>query len=187
MPSLTRSAGGLDRRAFTIDEILRMREAGIIAENENFELVEGEIVPKGPKYAAHERIKSKIGMALSKAIPPNLIVGFESSIFFSNDTFLEPDICVYPERLRSQDVRGPDIILAIEIAASTLAYDRGLKARLYAGYGVHELWVIDANARRTWIHEGPGKTGWTHIGERDASVDLRCVAIPGFSMRLSEI
>ena len=46
MPSaVTRAAEGFDRRLFTVDEILRMQEAGIISEDENFELVEGEIVP----------------------------------------------------------------------------------------------------------------------------------------------
>ena len=46
MPSvITRAAEGLDRRSFCVDEILRMQEAGIISEDENFELVDGEIIP----------------------------------------------------------------------------------------------------------------------------------------------
>ncbi|MBX9740229.1 MAG: hypothetical protein K2X62_09165 [Beijerinckiaceae bacterium] len=46
MPSvITRAAEGLNRRSFTLDEILRMQESGIISEDENFELVEGEIIP----------------------------------------------------------------------------------------------------------------------------------------------
>ncbi len=187
MPSVTRAAEGLDRRAFTVDDILRMQDAGIISENENFELVEGEIVPMGPKYAAHELIKSDVGMALARACPPDLIVGFESSIFLSPDTFLEPDICLFPRRLPSQDVRGPDIILAIEVAASTLAYDRGVKARLYARFGVRELWVIDANARRTWIHTGPTEQGWTNVVEHGPTVELSCAAIAGFAIRLADI
>ena len=47
--SVTRAAEGFDRRAFTVDEVLRMQEAGIISEDENFELIEGEIVPMQAK------------------------------------------------------------------------------------------------------------------------------------------
>jgi len=185
MASVTSAAEGYARRAFTVEEILRMQDAGIISEDENFELVEGEIVPMRPKYSAHERIKSEVAMALVRACPVELIVGFESSIFFSDNTFLEPDLCLYPRRLQSQDVRGPDILLAIEVAASTLAYDRGLKARLYARFGVRELWVIDANARLTWAHTGPTETGWTHVVEISPEELLTTPAVPGFSMNLA--
>ena len=116
-PTVTRAAEGLDRRAFTVDEILRMQDAGIISEDEKFELVEGEIVPMSPKYSAHERVKAKVLLALAKALTPELLVGVETSVFFSANTFLEPDICIYPERLQSQDIRGPDILLAIEVSA----------------------------------------------------------------------
>lgn len=187
MPSVSRAAEGLDRRAFTVDEILRMQDAGIISEDENFELVEGEIVPMSPKYSAHELIKTKVGKIMVRTAPDEFNVGFETSIFLSATTFLEPDICIYPERLQSQDVRGPDILLAIEVAATTLAYDRGLKAQLYARYGVRELWVIDANARRTWVHKGPTESGWTSIVELPPEAELRCDAVPAFAMKLSDI
>ncbi len=119
--TLTRAAEGYSRRAFTCDEIIAMQDAGIISEDENFELIEGEIVPKAPKYSEHERVKSKMLMAVSRACPPELIVGVETSLFLSPNTFVEPDISVYPERLRSQEVRGGDILLAIEVATSSLA------------------------------------------------------------------
>ena len=58
-------------------------------------------------------------------------------------------------------------MLAIEVAATSLAYDRGLKARLYARHRVNEFWVIDAERRRTFVHSGPGPAGWRTIAERD--------------------
>ena len=185
--SVTRAAEGFDRRAFTVDEVLRMQAAGIISEDENFELIEGEIVPVGPKYAAHERIKSILGMEASKACPSDLIVGFETSIFLDPHTFVEPDLCLYPRRLQSQDVRGGDILLAIEIAGSSLAYDRGVKARLYARHGVRELWVIDARERRTWVHKQPSENGWGEIVAVAADEPLHSGAIPGLSVRLDRI
>ncbi|MBI1868942.1 MAG: Uma2 family endonuclease [Methylocystis sp.] len=187
MPStLTRAAEGFPRRAFTVDEIIAMQDAGIISEDENFELIEGEIVPMGPKYSAHERIKSEIAMELVRACPPDLILGFETSLFLSRDTFVEPDISLYPKRLQSQDVRGPDILLAVEVAASSLPYDLNLKARLYARYGVRELWVIDANERVTWVHMGSSENGWGVVTCEAADETLTCAALPGFAFRLAD-
>jgi Uma2 family endonuclease len=188
MPAaVTRAAEGFFRRAFTVDEIIAMQDAGIISEDENFELIEGEIVPTGPKYSAHELIKSEFLRALSRASPPELRVGVETSLFLSPDTFVEPDISLYPKRLRSQDLRGPDIPLAIEVAASSLSYDLGLKARIYARHGVRELWVVDANARVTWVHAGPGETGWASIVRKEAGDTLTCSAAPGFSIILAQL
>lgn len=184
--TLTRAAEGFPRRAFTVDEIIAMQDAGIISEDENFELIEGEIVPMGPKYSAHERIKSKISMALVRACPADLIVGFETSIFLSPNTFVEPDISIYPERLRSQDVRGPDIVLAVEVAASSLAYDLDLKGRLYARHGVNELWVVDVNERMTFVHTGPSENGWTSVVRKGPDEALACAALPAFAMKLRD-
>ncbi|MDJ0448065.1 Uma2 family endonuclease [Methylocystis sp. JR02] len=185
MPStITKAAEGYYRRAFTVDEIIAMQDAGIISEDENFELIEGEIVPMGPKYSAHELIKSELGMALSKSCPDTLRIGFESSFFLSASTFVEPDIAVYSKRLRTQDVRGPDILLAIEVAASSLAYDLNLKAKLYARHGVREYWVIDANERVAFVHLGPSETGWGSVTRKGPEEALRSAAVPAFTFRL---
>lgn len=180
----TQAAEGFPRRAFTVDEIIAMQDAGIISEDENFELIEGEIVPMGPKYSAHERIKSKLVMAMSRACPQELIVGIETSIFLSPNTFVEPDISLYPEQLRSQEVRGPDVVLAVEVAASSLAYDLDLKSKIYARHGVREYWVIDANERVAFIHTGPSETGWATVARKNASDVLACAALGTFAFRL---
>ena len=64
----------------------------------------------------------------------------------------------------------------------------GRKAALHASFGVRELWVIDANQRRTHIHTGPKKAGaWEHIVERGPDDFLTCDALPGFSAKLGTI
>lgn len=164
-----------------------MQDAGIIRDEENFELIEGEIVPMGPKYAAHERIKSMVSMALARACPEHLIVGFESSLFLSPTTFVEPDICLHARDIPSDEVKGTDVLLAVEVAASSLAFDCGPKAAIYAKYMVRELWVIDALSRRAFIHRGPGEAGWSHIIEKGPDEVLSCDAVPGFGIRLVDI
>ena len=77
--------------------------------------------------------------------------------------------------------------LVIEVAATSLAYDRGLKARLYARHRVRELWVVDANERITWVHTGPSGEAWSSVVKHGAKDILSTLALPGFSIRPGEI
>ncbi len=182
---VTRAAEGFDRRSFTVAEILRMQNAGIVSEEENFELIEGEIVPMQAKTHIHELIKSALNLAIARALPDRLWLGVETTIYLSANTFVE--LVVYPRGIKLEEVKGSDILLAIEVAATSLAYDRGLKARLYARHGVNELWVVDAERRRTFVHSGPGPAGWRSIAEQSRDEALALTALPGFSVELGSI
>jgi Uma2 family endonuclease len=185
--NVTRAAEGFDRRSFTVSEVLRMQDAGIVSEDENFELIEGEIVPMQAKTHMHELVKSTLNIGIARALPDRLWLGVESTIYLSAETFVEPDLVIYPKGIKLEDVKGSDILLAIEVAATSLAYDRGLKARLYARHGVSELWVVDAERRRTLIHSAPGPAGWQTIVERGREEALTFAALPGFAVPLGSI
>jgi Uma2 family endonuclease len=185
--NVTRAAEGFDRRSFTVAEILLMQDAGIIAEDENFELIEGEIVPMQAKSHVHERIKIALNIAIARALPVHLWMGVESTIYLSPNTFVEPDLALYPNGLKLEDVKGRDILLAVEVSATSLAYDRGLKAQLYARHGFRELWVVDATRRATFVHQGPHGEGWRSIVERGPDELLIVAALPDFSMRLATV
>jgi Uma2 family endonuclease len=185
--NVTRAAEGFDRRSCTVAEILRMQDAGILSEDENFELIEGEIVPMQAKTHIHELLRSALNIGIARALPDDLWLGVESTINLSADTFVEPDLIVYPRGINLEEVKGSDILLAIEVTATSLAYDRGLKARLYASHGVNEFWVIDAERRRTFVHNGPGAAGWRTIAERSHDEALTSAALPGFLAKLGSI
>jgi Uma2 family endonuclease len=184
--SVTRAAEGFDRRSFTVKEVLRMQEAGIISDDENFELIEGEIVPMEAKNSLHERIKLALIRQLSRSLPDSFQLGVETTLYLSERTFLEPDLTIFP-MMETAEARGPDILLAIEVADSSLAYDRGLKAQLYAKYGVHELWVIDAKRLVTYIHKAPIDGKWTSIETHDGDEVLAHPTAPEFAMRLGAL
>jgi Uma2 family endonuclease len=174
------------RRAFTVAEVLRMQEAGIIQDDENFELIEGEIVPMQAKNSLHERIKLALTRALARSLPDSLQLGVETTLYLSDRTFIEPDLSIFP-MMETEDVRGPEILLAIEVADSSLTYDRGLKAALYAKYSFCELWVIDANRLVTHVHKAPVDGIWTSIEIKGAEEILKHPTAPGFGIRLGKI
>lgn len=183
----TRAAEGLPRRSFTVTEIRRIVEAGIIAEDESFELIEGEIVPMSPKGNQHEVIKAALTDVFASR-PKHLRLAIETSLYLDERTFVEPDLCLYPKRRLPEDVRGTDVLLAIEIAGASLGYDRGLKARLYAKHGVHELWVVEAETRVAWVHLDPQPDGnWGRIERAEPGAVLAPAALPEISVRMSDL
>jgi Uma2 family endonuclease len=60
------------RRPFTVAELERMVQTGVIAANENLELIEGDLISMAAKYHVHERIKSTLILALAPALPKEL-------------------------------------------------------------------------------------------------------------------
>jgi Uma2 family endonuclease len=191
--ALTRAADGLPRRAFTVDDIRRMVEAGVLDENERFELIEGDLVVMSAKGYAHELIKSALIIAVARALPDDMTMGSEMTVQFADTTLLEPDLAVFKRsaliksHANFSQISPGSLLLAIEVAASSLAYDKGLKARLYARHRVQEFWVVDANERSTWVHTGPSGDGWASIVERAPNETLTTTALPNFSIRLGEI
>jgi Uma2 family endonuclease len=189
----TTAAEGFPRRAFTVDEIGRMIEVGVIGEDERFELIEGEIVMLAAEGVAHERIKSGLNIAVVRALPHDLTVGVAVTLRLTDTVMLEPDIAVFPKELFKKSSEGfaqldpGEAQLVIEVSASSLTYDKGLKARLYARHRVREFWVVDANTHTTWVHTGPNGDAWSSIVTRGPQDALTTSALPGFSIRLSEI
>jgi Uma2 family endonuclease len=165
-----------------------MVEAGIIAEDENFELIEGELVPMSAKGNQHEVIKAALNRIFATDATNHLRLAIETSLYLDERSFVEPDLCLYPKRLLPEDVRGSDVLLAIEVAGASLGYDRGLKARLYARHGVRELWVVEAESRVTWVHLDPQPDGnWGRVVRTDPGATLAAVALPDVPVRMADL
>src|SRR5271165_6509278 len=129
--AVTSAAEGFPRRAFTVEDVGRMIDAGVLGEDEKFELVEGEIVMMASKGIAHERIKSALTVAVVRALPDDLTIGVEATLRLTDTVMLEPDIAVFPKALFKRPTRFAELNpgeahLVIEVAASSLAYDKGL-------------------------------------------------------------
>jgi len=181
------------RRAFNADDIRRMVDAGVLAEDENIELVEGEIVVMAAKSYAHERIKNALVKALVMAAPADVEIGIEMTIQFAPSILLEPDIVAIPvSKMRKSEanfvtVEPGGCLLLIEMAATSVAFDKGRKASLYAKLGVQEYWVVDTNERWTWIYRGPSEGGWASIDKHGPGDTLTAQELPAFHIRLDDI
>jgi Uma2 family endonuclease len=186
----TQAAEGLPRRRFTVAEMERMTEAGILPEDERLELIGGEVVPMSPKGVIHETMKKALARFWYKAVPDTLDLISETTFRLSEDTCLEPDFLVFrsaPDALRTLDASAA--LLVVEVVDSSLAFDLMRKSRIYAGFGVRELWVIDAARLVTRIHRAPrvAESCYAEVADHGPDALLTPSLTPELAVRLSAL
>ena len=173
LPGTTQAAEGLPRRRWSVAEIEAMVARGIIDADERFELIGGEVVPMSPKGARHELVKIALNRFFQRAAPDHLEIAQETTLRLDKDTFVEPDFCVFRRGLDLKALNGGAVLLAVEVADSSLAYDTGRKSRIYAAYGVREAWVINANTLVTRVFREMTPSGYKYA--RNARYGRRLV------------
>jgi Uma2 family endonuclease len=186
-PSTTTAAEGLPRRRFTVAELEQMTAAGILDEDERIELIGGEIVPMSPRGNQHEIVKTALTHYWSRSLPGDLLFTTETTFRLTPDTYLEPDFVFYPKAAGIRGLTAETARLVVEIADSSLGYDLGIKAALYARFGICELWVIDAVKPQTRIHHDPTSNGYRLIVDRPSSEQLVPQQIPGLAVTLAAL
>lgn len=184
-PLTTRAGEGFDRKAWTVADLRALVDAGVMDEDSPFELIEGELLAMNAKLNRHEIWKRNLGRFLIESLPRPTAVATEPTLFLDELSAPEPDIMVHSGYISPEDVRGPDVMLLIEVADSSIARDLGIKARLYAKHGVEHYWVMDAERRRAIIHTQPSTEGYgsVEIYEGEASLRLPFKPEARFSLR----
>jgi Uma2 family endonuclease len=185
---VTSAAEGLPRRRFTVAEVEAMVAAGVMKEDERVELIGGELVPMSPKGSRHEAIKIALVDRWIRARPDNCWLAQETTFRLSEDTYLEPDVVIYPRASGVTGLSRNNVLLVVEIADSSLRYDTGRKAALYASFGIRELWVIDAARLTTRVFREPAADGYrdaSDFGPADRLTPL--IAPEAFALRLDEL
>ena len=185
---VTSAAEGLPRRRFTVAEVEAMVAAGVMEEDERVELIGGELVPMSPKGNHHEVLKAALLRRWYRAAPHEFGLVPETTFRLSEDTYLEPDVVIYPRASGIRGLTGANVLLVVEIADSSLRYDTGRKAALYASFGIRELWVIDAVRLTTRVFREPAAEGYRNaedFGPADRLVPL--IAPEAFALRLDEL
>ena len=185
----TQGAEGLPRRFFSTADVREMMKAGIFHREERFELVGGELVPMNAKNNRHEVWKRKLAMRWSATLfggPFDLAV--ETSVYLGEGYIFEPDIVVYYGAIQPEDVRGPDCLILVEIADSSLTYDLGAKAPVYAAHGVQEYWVLNTQRRLAHRFAKPNSDGtWGYNDELGENETLTPRFQADLSVKLTDL
>ena len=145
-------------RKFTVEEYYKLAEVGILSEDDPVELIEGEIVVKSPISSRHAACVKRVNALFSGKLQGRAIVSVQDPIRLSEHSEPEPDIALLkprPDFYSSGHPAAEDVLLIVEVAETSLQYDREVKLPLYARHRVPEVWLIDLESGQIEIHREP--------------------------------
>ncbi|MGI8549621.1 MAG: Uma2 family endonuclease [Dehalococcoidia bacterium] len=145
-------------RRFTVAEYQRMGEVGILHEDERAELIEGEIIRMAAIGSRHAGTVKRLTREFSRQPAGDFLVSVQDPILLPGDSEPEPDIVLLRPRADDYTTDHPtpqDILLVVEVADSSLGYDRRRKLPLYAAAGIPELWIFNLPRNRLERNRDP--------------------------------
>ncbi|UYY58243.1 Uma2 family endonuclease [Sphingomonas sp. S2-65] len=179
---------GLLPARLTVAEIYDLTAAGVLAENEPIELIEGEVIPMAAaKVDWHSIMVSRLMHGIIPRLSGDPRLYAEASVTLSLDTLVEPDLAIWSRRILPRQVRGPDLLLLIEVSDSSIAYDLHVKAPLYAAHGVREYWVVDAVRQTIRVHRAPQGGVYSDVEEYEAHDSVTALLLPEVCVRLDTL
>ncbi|PSQ95984.1 MAG: Uma2 family endonuclease [Bacteroidetes bacterium SW_9_63_38] len=140
-------------RRFTADEVQAMLEAGILHEDDPLELIDGQLVVMSPTNDPHIVCINRLNRLFVERTDPEIAVSVQNPVRIDEHNEPEPD-AVLSTNLRGAP-RPDDVLLLVEVADSTLAYDRDVKRPLYARAGIPEVWIVNLEAQQIEVHRDP--------------------------------
>ncbi len=177
------------RRLFTRREYHRMGDAGIFRPGERVELIRGEIVEMSPIGSRHIAFVNNLNQLLVMRLAGRAVVSVQNPVALDEQSEPEPDLAVLRRRAnyKHAEPATEDVLLLIEVADTSLRYDRSVKLRLYAETGIPEYWVIDASAELIEVHRGPGPDGYAETQQLSGDAVIAPVAFPDVALPLPDI
>jgi Uma2 family endonuclease len=183
----TQAAEGVPRLRWTLAEFDRLTELGIFTEDDRIELIGGELVPRSPKGNRHENVKVLLSNWMHRRLPQDLLLAVEFGWRPNDETYLEPDILIFQTTPNPGRVPPSEVLLAVEVAVSSLAYDTGRKSQVYAALGVPDYWVIDATRLITRISREPSAEGYRSIVEMPRDEALVPLLVAPAAVKLADL
>lgn len=175
------------RHRFSVADVEAMMRAGLVEEGAREELIEGELVKMPEDGELHRDYSCELGRWLYGSLDRSFVVMPGTTLVLSEYNAPSPDWYVFDGLLKTADVRGPDVLLVIEQADSSVRRDLGWKADMYARHGVRDYWVVELATARIHVHREPGEGGYgaVRVFERDRAAEA--LLIPGLALRLADL
>ncbi|MBC8123720.1 MAG: Uma2 family endonuclease [Gemmatimonadaceae bacterium] len=178
-----------DVRSWTVEEYHRMAQLGILAPEERVELIEGQVVPMSPKGPLHSAT-TQCAADYLRVLLAQATVRTQEPIQIGGTSEPEPDITVvrtHPRQYADRHPSAQDVFLVVEVADSSLQYDREQKARIYARAGLTDYWIIDVQERRVFVLREPGPEGYGREDLYPQEASLVPLAFPQVRVRFERL
>jgi len=168
-----------------------MGEAGIFAQDDRLELIEGEIFEMSPVGRRHAACVRRLTNLLARQLGAEAILDAQNPLHLSDFSQPQPDLVLLRPREDFYSDRHPgarDVLLLIEVSETSLRYDRELKVPLYARCGIPEVWLVDLEGHAVEIFREPGGAGYAKTQRLTGPTEaLVPVGLPGLQVRLADV
>ena len=182
-------------RRWTRKEYRKLGELGILPEDEPVELIDGQLIVAEPKGAPHVTIVARTAAVLRRAFADDWFVRQQDPIALDELSEPEPDVVVVPgEDVDYFDDHPARPALVVEVAETSLYYDRGHKAAAYARAGLPDYWIVNLVDWQIEVYRRPtsdhsAELGWRYleVGVFMPGVTITPLARPDLAIAVSEI
>ena|SRR5438105_5557032 len=179
----------LPRHKLSVEQFHEMGRAGILREDSRVELIEGELIDMAPIGSLHASVVNTLSMLFSQ-FRQIAIVATQNPVTLQPYNEPQPDIALLrpkPDRYRDALPSAQDVLLVIEVADTSLQYDRTVKLSLYARHGIRETWIVNLAERKLEIYRQPGDGRYRAKLERQAADTVSPEALPMVSVDLTDV
>lgn len=178
------------RRQFTVTEYQRMAETGILHEDDRVELIAGEIWEMSPIGSRHIACVNRLTMQVSRQVGQTVIVSVQNPIQLTDYTEPQPDLALLRMQLDFYAEALPtaaDVFLLIEVADTSLDYDRDVKIPRYAQASIPEVWLVDLQAEVVSVYTQPSAAGYQRIRQLHAGERVAATTVAGLEIAVEDI
>ena len=181
----------LTRHKLNVDDYCRMAEAGILGEGDRVELIDGELIDMAPIGQGHVAIVNRVTRALVLACGDRAIVSPQNPVRLDRLNEPRPDFAVFRPRADfygAGDRPGPaDVLLLIEVADSSVPFDRAVKLPMYARAGIAEVWIIDLKRRVLDVYRRPTRNRYRETATHQPGDTVTLALAPDIKVRLDRV
>ncbi|HVX20142.1 MAG TPA: Uma2 family endonuclease [Acidimicrobiales bacterium] len=186
----TTTSGAPTPHRFTVDEWDELGRLGFFLEEARVELIEGAIVDMPPIGDRHAACVARFNRLAVTRAGDGAVVWVQNPIRPSYYSEPEPDLALLLPRddFYASGKPGPaDVLLVVEVAQSTLAFDRDRKGPMYAAAGIPEYWIVDVAHDVVLVFTDPGPDGYRTASTARPGDTVAPRALPQVAFAVAEI
>jgi Uma2 family endonuclease len=175
---------------FTREDYHTMAETGILGDDDHVELIDGQIIPQMPIGAAHSSVLGRLTMWFASRVADRATVWVQNPIALDRFNEPEPDVALLRPRSDFYSKAHPapeDVLLIIEVAESSLAFDREEKFPLYAAAGIPEVWLVDLVGKSLSVYRRPAQGTYTEVTRHHSGATIPIPGLPEAELAASDL
>lgn len=175
---------------FTMEQFHQMAEVGLLKQDQRVELIDGAVVYMSHISKCHAGVVNRVVALLHRLLGENAIVAVQNPMSVAKYTEAYPDIAALALRddyYASELPTPADARLIVEVADTSLAYDRDVKVPLYAHGGVPEVWVVDLNENVVLAYRVPKDGAYTESRTLKRGDTLPLPGVSGAVVKVEDI